>query len=532
MVSEARIYRAAANINSMAELTPYPWIVQSMNILKVRGSIPPHPFRARGHLRRCEVMKKFLVFILLMIPFSVFAGQVGDNIEYAGFLKTEVWMRNNTDNNRQFLTSLKNTIDVAVEYEISDDWAFFVHPRYFYDFAYDLRDDDDFDRNQYKMGHTQRQEWLRDCYFDYTSDNLDLRLGKQQVVWGQMDIPILDRVMPWDLTNWFLPDLADMRIPLWMLKAEYSPQVNSTLQFLMIPDFEQSRVAPPKAPFGMTAYNAFDDLLNSLPMALGGPAFLDSVRVDYDSPGQKLENSTFGLRWRSMIGNLEYTLNWLYGFSTSAYLYEDFRVQTMTFGPFRIGVDSYRTRRHKRTQTAGFSFAKTFIEPGPFEGITVKGELAYVHKEPTYYGTPGAWASTEPSDKYNWGIAIEKNIVKNWLVSFQFLQFVTDRETSVAPLTGAKTKVLDTATYGVLDKLENYYVLKVMTDFMHERLKPEVTCVVQEDGHGRIIPKVIFELMDNIWLKLGYAHFFGGPDTNNGEFRNRDQLMFEVKYTF
>ena len=42
---------------------------------------------------------------------------------------------------------------------------------------------------------------MRDCYLDYTSDKLDIRLGRQQVVWGQSDgIPILDRINPFDLT--------------------------------------------------------------------------------------------------------------------------------------------------------------------------------------------------------------------------------------------------------------------------------------------------------------------------------------------
>ena len=481
-------------------------------------------------------MKRVFLFLLLMLPVSAFAVQLGDNLEIAGFIKTEVWVRNNLDDSNQYLTSLKNTADMAMEYTFNDNWAFFFHPRYFYDFAYGIRESAEFDRNQEKMGHSQRTEWIRDCYLDYTSDNLDVRLGKQQVVWGTMDVPILDRVMPWDLTNWFIPDLADMRIPLWMAKVEYSPWVDSTAQFLVIPDFEASRVAPPKAPFSFAGYNDFDDLLRSLPLAVAPGVFLNRIQVDSYHPGQQFENSTFGVRWRSMVGNLEYTLNWLYGYTTSSYLYSDRMVFTFIppFGP--VNITSFQSRRHKQIQTSGFSFAKTFINPGPFEGLTIKGEFAYVRGEPTYYGTSGARAATEPSDKYNWGIALEKNIVTNWLVSFQFLQFITDRETfsSFDPQRNAtgNWRVLDVATYGVLDKIENYYVIKVMTDFMHERLKPEITCVYSDDNHGRIIPKVSFELQENIWLNFGYAHFFGRHDMNNGQFRNHDQLMFEVKTTF
>ena len=54
-------------------------------------------------------MKKFLFLVFLILPISAFAGKVGDNIEYAGYLKTEVWVRNHSDNDGQYLTSLKDT---------------------------------------------------------------------------------------------------------------------------------------------------------------------------------------------------------------------------------------------------------------------------------------------------------------------------------------------------------------------------------------------------------------------------------------
>ena len=94
-------------------------------------------------------MKRFLVLVLFMLPVSAFAVQLGDNLEMAGFIKTEVWVRNRLDSNDQYLTSLKNTADIAMEYTFSDNWAFFFHPRYEYDFAYGIRDAaDSFDRNQ------------------------------------------------------------------------------------------------------------------------------------------------------------------------------------------------------------------------------------------------------------------------------------------------------------------------------------------------------------------------------------------------
>ncbi len=461
-------------------------------------------------------MKKVLFLLLILVfPFSALAGNIGDKFESAGYLETKVWLRNNTDSRHQYLASFKNTFDLKMQYEFSPQWVFFFHPRYFYDAAYDTRDDDKFDRSQDEMGRTRGTAWLRECYLDYISPNLDIRLGKQQVVWGQMDVPILDKVMPLDLTNWFIPDLADIRIPLWMAKIEYSPRLNSTLQFLIIPDFEPSRVAPPGAPFSFAAYNAFYNFKQYLKL-FGGNAY-----VDYQEPSSQFENSTFGVRWRSMLGDLEYTLNWLYSYTRSSYTYS-------AGGSFPV---FYTNRRHKRIQLAGFSLGKTFTNPGPLNGITLKSEFAFIHDEPTYYGTSGTREVTKVSDKYNWGFSAEKTIATNWTVNFQFMQFIANHP-NYTTSGGTTYKMLDNATYGVIDKIENNFVLKVMTDFMHERLKPEITILYQDDNQGRIVPKVNFELRDNLWFELGYAHFFGRPDTNNGQFRNNDQLMLSAKYTF
>lgn len=480
-------------------------------------------------------MKKVLFLWMLLVPVSLYAGTIGDNLEFAGFLKTDVWVQNNTNNMNQHLSMLKDTVDLAVEYKFNDNWYFFIHGRYFYDFAYGIRENEDFDSNQALMSQTQRDDWLRDCYLDFISDNLDLRFGKQQVVWGQMDIPILDRVMPADLTQWFLPDLADIRIPLWGVKAEYSPVVDSTFQVVIFPDFEASRIAPPGAPFSIKSYNDFAALMDSLPVLVQqNRVFLNDIGVENQDPAMKFTNSTFGLRWRSMIGDLEYTLNWLYGYHYTAALYEARTIASVQLPPIppniRLHSDYYR--QHKRIQMAGGSFAKTFVNPGPLEGITIKGEFAYIHDEPTYYGTPGSREMTERSNKFNYGLAAEKTLFTNWTFSFQFLQFITEKEHFTDDTTGIEYNVLDAFTYGLADKMETSYVLKVMTDFMHERIMPEITILYNASNHGRIVPEVNFEVRDNFWVTVGYAHFFGREDTSNGQFRNRDQAYVALKYTF
>jgi len=464
-------------------------------------------------------MNRILIFIFLFFPINVFSTQIGDNFEYSGYLKTEVWVKNYNDESHLSLSSFKNTFDIGMEYKLSPSWTFFFHPRYFYDVAYDIRTDynSNFDKNQEKMGNTQRTEWLRDFYLDYISDELDIRIGKQQVAWSQADgLPfILDRVMPFDLTYYWLPDFADIRIPLWMVKVEYSPWLNSTLQFLLIPDFEASRSGPAQSLFAFKAVDAWDTF-KGINKSFGGTAEETIYR-----PPKQFKNSRVGIRWRSMIGNLEYTLNWLYGYSTSAYTYIDsFTPIFGSFGHYKV------SRRHKLMHVMGFSFNRSFVEAGLFEGLMVKGEFAYVHNEPTYYGTTGSRKLTEQTDKYTWFIGFDKNLFTNWVLSMQFAQLITDDKTWDG------YQVLSSYTYGVMEKVENIITCKISTDFMHERIKPELTVIYGDDNDGRAIFKTKFEVRDNLWFTLGYFHFWGPPYGSNGMFRNNDHILSEIKYTF
>ena len=53
---------------------------------------------------------------------------------------------------------------------------------------------------------------LRELYLDLYFNNFDLRIGKQQVVWGKADgVFITDIVSPLNLTEFLLPDFDEIR---------------------------------------------------------------------------------------------------------------------------------------------------------------------------------------------------------------------------------------------------------------------------------------------------------------------------------
>jgi hypothetical protein len=89
--------------------------------------------------------------------------------------------------------------------------------------------------NDYK-GHesdTQR-DFLRELYMDTTAGDWDLRVGKQQVVWGTADgIKLLDMINPTDWSEFNQNTMADARIPVWMINAERYLDNGGNIQFVL-----------------------------------------------------------------------------------------------------------------------------------------------------------------------------------------------------------------------------------------------------------------------------------------------------------
>ena len=463
------------------------------------------------------MLKRFLLILMILVfsGSSAFAELSKGDLTIAGYLKDEFSLGLKTFNE---VSKFKNILQLSGEYKFSDQTAFFTSAKYWYDSIYDLREK--YDAAQHYMGHIQRTDWLRDCYLDYTNGSWFLRLGKQQVSWGQSDgIAILDRVNPVDLTEFWLPDAVDLRIPLWMLNINYSPKLNSNLQLLIIPDFEQSTAAPPGAPFAFRSYKlfmAFKDYWESIGNVL-------NTNIYY--PPKQFSNSKIGIQWQDRIADWDYTLNYLYGYDYLARTYQD----RGGFIPPRTVVLNY-SRRFKLVQMVGGSLNHTFTEEGLLKGVTLRSDAAVYLNEPTYYGdaTTGSSAGVNRWNNIFWLVGLDKSIVTNWLASFQFAQYIMEHK---SPGVG-NYQTLNSYTNGAQDAVENIFSLKISTDFLHERLKPEILWSCTDDNQGRISPKATYEINDNLWFTLGIHYFYGKEVDSNGQFRDVSQFYTQIKYTF
>jgi len=99
--------------------------------------------------------------------------------------------------------------------------------------------------NEDLKGHKlySQNDYLREAYVDTSAGDWDLRLGKQQVVWGTADgIKLLDIINPTDFRELNQNAVEDARIPVWMANAEYYFENGSNLQ-LIVSQAEENKFA-------------------------------------------------------------------------------------------------------------------------------------------------------------------------------------------------------------------------------------------------------------------------------------------------
>ncbi len=110
---------------------------------------------------------------------------------------------------------------IQYDSRLSDDWKARISADGFYDAIYDLRSNEDY-RNTVKDDY-RTQLRLDDTYIQgRLSSNLDIKVGRQVVVWGKSDnIRVTDVINPLDNRLPGMIDIEDLRLSVGMAKLDY-----------------------------------------------------------------------------------------------------------------------------------------------------------------------------------------------------------------------------------------------------------------------------------------------------------------------
>ena len=164
-----------------------------------------------------------LYFEISWVVFALFIfinGVNAQSLNWSGYARNYAGM-SLTGNNEY--TIIQNTFNLNIE-QSKDKVAFKANP-YIYQYP----------NQEMEIG-------LREAYMDIYFNMVDLRIGKQQIIWGKADgVFITDIVSPKDLSEFLLRDFDEIRMGITSLKVNYYLGDN-TFEFVWVPYFTSTRM--------------------------------------------------------------------------------------------------------------------------------------------------------------------------------------------------------------------------------------------------------------------------------------------------
>ncbi|TDI72911.1 MAG: hypothetical protein E2O82_07255 [Betaproteobacteria bacterium] len=323
---------------------------------------------------------------------------------------------------------------------------------------------------------------LREFYFDINFDNSALRLGKQQVVWGQADgLKLLDVINPQDFSVFILDDFDESRIPIWMVNWEIFLPIGD-LQILWIPDTSMHRLASPGATFEITA--PFADIPSDVPYAF----------EPVNRPNHLIEDSDVGARLSLFIDGWDLTVNYLYH-------YDDFPVILRQITPDGLLF----TPGYERTHTLGATASNAF---GDF---ILRAEIAFNSDE--YVNTDSFdQAGVAASAEFGYVIGIDWSGLTDTLFSVQLFQSI----------------LLDDGDYR-RDRVDTNLTLLVRRQFLNASLNLQLLGIHHQNEKDNLLRlSADYDLTSNLTVGFFGDIFSGKADTLFGQFDRQDRLGVKI----
>jgi hypothetical protein len=417
--------------------------------------------------------------------------KIVSKFEFNGYIENETAFRLHSP---YHFSKVQNLLQVEVKVHPLD-WLN-VHALAWakYDATYDIYHSDYSEnvRDEYRSNFTSDdvfQQTFRELYLDLSFDFMDVRLGRQQVIWGEaIGLRITDMVNPQDFREFILDDFIDSRIPLWMAKVDVYAG-DWTFTALWIPFFVPNRFAFAGSDWEWT-FNKPE-----------APSGTTMVINDPEEPATVLGHGEFGGRASGLLAGWNVAASYLYTWDDSPALHGGFNPQTstLTLNP-----------RYHRMHVSGLTFTNAF---GPF---VPHGEISY---------SVGKFFPTDD------------RAAPDGLVKKQFLHYMVGTDYKVWDLLlnlQFIQKIIFDHEDGIYeDQVQNSLSFWIQGKFLSETLRPELLAIyVLNDGGWWIRAKVAYDLTDTVMATTGCDILIGGSRTFLGQFDSSDRMFVEMKYSF
>lgn len=306
------------------------------------------------------------------------------DLELEGFVQAENILRTPQFQGARFIMQ-RNTAQIEGRYHFLqegqafgwlstgplEDATFTVIGRGVYDSIYDIGEHFS-ERFSAQEKEKRKFEYkLRESYMDLALPPLSLRIGRQQVVWGETDnFRALDVINPLDLRwHWSREAWEDIRIPLWMVRAIYDigkigPLEESFVEAVWIPwDYQRGKTSTdPRRPWAFFG-QGLRQRANSV--IIDGQVYDLRTTVFDRKPDRAIESSQGGMRFKGIWRGIDFSFNYFFtfgdtGVKTRPDLSRLDRTPTASgaAGTFTSGINLVNARSHVIGFAANYSEEK------------------------------------------------------------------------------------------------------------------------------------------------------------------------------
>jgi hypothetical protein len=387
-------------------------------------------------------------------------------------------------------SKIKNFAYLEMNGKLSQNLSYDLSTRMYYDAVFDWT-------NTFSENVKQDQQWdaeLRNAFVDISVGPMDLRLGKQQIVWGQaVNLFFADVVNARDLREFVLPDLDDIRIPMWAGDLEFTFG-NTHMEFVAIPILDHDKIGVPGSDFAPR--------IPSLPE--GAVLNVGDIKM----PANNARNGVYGFRLSQMVSGWDLGGFYLYGYDYSPTYFRRIEVNPETQ---RITVNVMPEITRKRT--VGATFSKDI------SAVVLKGEFVYDRDRNFTVTDPVDFDGIVKSDYFEYLLGLDYTFFRKVDFNVQFFQQF----------------VLNPVDTLFRDDQESFLSIWFKTGFFNNRLEPELFAAFTLEPNRAdfmLRPKLNFTFNSHLKTALG-ADLFGG-DYNGvfGQFDNSDRVYLELRFLF
>ncbi len=379
------------------------------------------------------------------------------------------------------------------------------------------------DFNDESQTATPQQEFgIRELYVDLYFDKLDLRLGKQQVIWGKADgVFINDIVNPLDLRYFLMQDFDDIRQGSVMIKAKAF--INSWgLEGLFIPKFESWQFAEPGSPweFYRPAGMVIElDSVNSVPVAYKWSG--------QDMPESTLKNGELGIKLSGFAFGTDLSLLYLNSFQDSPISrieIDSFYVDPSTGIPDSGAL--FLIPYFEKTTMFGFNFSR------PVGGLVVRGEIGYF--DDYHFNLQPAF-TPELMQQIIAGINPEmKNVATSDYVQAMVGFDISGPWGSSISTQYIRKQIMDYDP-AILsnDEIEEMLTLMISGTFWNEEGSAKWLTLYDNNNDSGLSRLMLgYKIADAVLLEAGVDILWGKPESFIGQFADNDNAYLKIIYSF